>query len=58
MRVLLVDDEQDFRETLAKRLGRRGISAETVGSAPEALAWLKQAEQVDALPTEIGRAHV
>jgi len=33
MKVLLVDDEQDFRETLAKRLGRRGIEAATAGSA-------------------------
>jgi ActR/RegA family two-component response regulator len=38
MKVLLVDDEPDFRETLAKRLGRRGIEAVTAGSAVEALA--------------------
>jgi len=47
MKVLLVDDEQDFRETLAKRLARRGIEASTAGGAAEALAWLKQNAQVD-----------
>jgi DNA-binding NtrC family response regulator len=53
MKVLLVDDEQDFRETLAKRLGRRGIEAATVGSAPEALAWLKQTPGVDAVVLDV-----
>lgn len=53
MKVLLVDDEQDFRETLAKRLGRRGIEAETAGSAAEALAWLKQTAHVDAVVLDV-----
>ncbi len=53
MKVLLVDDEQDFRETLAKRLGRRGIEAATVGSAPEALAWLKQTTGADAVLLDV-----
>lgn len=42
MKVLLVDDERDFRETLAKRLRRRDIEADSVGSAAEALAWLRE----------------
>lgn len=42
MKVLLVDDERDFRETLAKRLRRRDIEADSVGSATEALDWLRE----------------
>ncbi len=53
MKVLLVDDEQDFRETLAKRLLRRGIEAETAGSAVEALAWMKQNPQLDAVVLDV-----
>lgn len=53
MKVLLVDDEQDFRETLAKRLIRRGIEAETAGSAVEALAWMKQNPVLDAVVLDV-----
>ncbi len=53
MRVLLVDDEQDFRETLAKRLARRGMEAATAGSAAEALAWLKANQDVDAVVLDV-----
>jgi len=53
MKVLLVDDEQDFRETLQKRLGRRGIEAENVGTAAEALAWLKRSPDVDAVVLDV-----
>jgi len=53
MRVLLVDDELDFRETLAKRLTRRGIETSHVGSAAEALAWLKQTDQIDAVVMDV-----
>ena len=52
MKVLLVDDERDFRETLAKRLGRRGIEAHSVGAAAEALAWLKD-NAVDAVVLDV-----
>jgi len=37
-RVLLVDDEVEYLETLVKRLTRRGVSAAAVHSAAEALA--------------------
>jgi len=53
MKVLLVDDEQDFRETLAKRLLRRGIQAETAGGAVEALAWMKQNPELDAVVLDV-----
>lgn len=53
MKVLLVDDEQDFRETLAKRLSRRGIEAQTAGSAAEGLAHLKANPGVDAVVLDV-----
>ena len=53
MKVLLVDDEQDFRETLAKRLARRGIEADCAASATEALTWLKQNALVDAVVLDV-----
>ncbi len=37
MRILLVDDEQELVSTLAERLSMRGIEADWVGSADEAL---------------------
>lgn len=41
-RVLVVDDEEDFLETLVKRLERRGIEAAGVKSGEEALDTMKQ----------------
>jgi DNA-binding NtrC family response regulator len=41
-RVLVVDDEEDFLETLVKRLERRGIEARGVKSGEEALETMKQ----------------
>ena len=41
-RVLFVDDEADFRETLIKRMQKRHVAAVGVGSGEEALAWLRQ----------------
>ena len=38
--VLLVDDEKDIRETLAKRLAKRNIEAHGVESGEAALAYL------------------
>ena len=35
-RVLLVDDEEEFRSTLAERLRRRGITVNEAGSGEEA----------------------
>ena len=36
-KVLLVDDEQDYRETLMKRLTKRGVTVEGAASGEEAL---------------------
>jgi len=40
IRLLLVDDEKDFRNTLAKRLLKRGIAALQAGNGDECLALL------------------
>ncbi len=40
LRVLLVDDEEDFRATLTKRLKKRRLNVASAGSGPEALAIL------------------
>ncbi|MDL2269288.1 response regulator [Desulfosarcina sp. OttesenSCG-928-A07] len=42
MKILLVDDESDFRETLLKRMKRRNIDVEGADSGEAALEWLKQ----------------
>lgn len=42
IRMLLVDDEDDFRTTLADRLKRRKIDVTDVGSGSEAIALVKQ----------------
>lgn len=41
-RVLLVDDEEDFVASLAKRLDRRGLRVETSSSGEEALAKVRE----------------
>jgi DNA-binding NtrC family response regulator len=41
VRLLLVDDEKRFTETLGKRLVARGLFVETANSGPEALAALE-----------------
>lgn len=43
IRVLIVDDEERFRETLAKLLGRHGFAVRTAGGGREALALLGEA---------------
>jgi DNA-binding NtrC family response regulator len=43
-RILLVDDEVDFTETLALRLNRRDFSVTTVGSGDEAVVKVEEAE--------------
>lgn len=40
LRVLVVDDEVEFLELMAKRLGRRGFAVETAASCDQALAAL------------------
>ncbi len=42
LRVLFVDDEVDFLETILKRMQKRGLSAHGVHSGEEAIAWLQQ----------------
>ncbi len=42
MRLLLVDDEADFRGTVAKRLNKRGLPAEQAGSGEECLRILQE----------------
>lgn len=42
IRVLLVDDEEDFRTTLAGRLRKRNIDISDAGSGEEALELLKK----------------
>jgi len=42
-RVLLVDDEKDFLETLVKRLRKRNLAVDAVTSGEEALEVLKEA---------------
>lgn len=44
MKILLVDDESDFRETLLKRMKRRNLDVEDVDSGEAALAWLEKNE--------------
>jgi DNA-binding NtrC family response regulator len=41
-RVLFVDDEVDFLETILKRMQKRGVAVFGVSSGEEALAWLQQ----------------
>ena len=42
MQILLVDDEEDFRTTLAKRLKKKKIDVKDVGSGDEAVEMIKQ----------------
>ena len=51
-RVLLVDDERDTRDLLARALEREGFSTVTAGSAEEALA-LARTTAVDVVVTDI-----
>lgn len=44
MCVLLVDDEKEFVSTLAERLALRGVQADWVTSAEEALARVEQSD--------------
>ncbi|MBW2119125.1 MAG: response regulator, partial [Deltaproteobacteria bacterium] len=42
IRLLIVDDEDDFRHTIAKRLRKRGITPEEAGNGKECLAILEK----------------
>ena len=41
-RVLFVDDEVDFLETILKRMQKRGVAASGVDSGEAAVTWLQQ----------------
>jgi DNA-binding NtrC family response regulator len=41
MKLLLVDDEADFRDTLLKRMKRRDVDVHGVDSGEKALAWIE-----------------
>ena len=43
-RVLLVDDEADFLDTLVKRMNKRKVLAQGVGSGEDAIAYLNRNE--------------
>ncbi len=53
VRLLLVDDDDDFRELLRMMLTQRGAAVTPVGSAAEALAELKRSRQ-DVLVSDVG----
>jgi DNA-binding response OmpR family regulator len=42
IRLLLVDDEEEFRRTITKRLKRRGIAPEQAGTGEECLSILEK----------------
>lgn len=44
IRVLLVDDEEEFRTLLAERLHMRHLETSAVGSGPEAIAAIQRQE--------------
>lgn len=52
LRVLIVDDEDDFREIIAKRLARRGVKVWLAACCAEALASLA-AEPVDVVVLDV-----
>ena len=52
IRVLLVDDEADFRRPIAKRLDRRGFEIHEAGSGEEALDYL-EAKPIDVVVLDV-----
>ncbi|MDZ7831258.1 MAG: response regulator [Desulfobacterales bacterium] len=52
IRVLLVDDEADFRRPIAKRLDRRGFEIHEAGSGEEALDYL-EANPIDVVVLDV-----
>jgi DNA-binding NtrC family response regulator len=51
-KVLLVDDEQDFLETLAERMRARGMNVSTTASAADAVK-MAEAESYDAVVLDL-----
>lgn len=52
IRLLLVDDEVEFRETVAKRLGKRGIEAIQADSGESCMAILEE-KSVDVVVLDV-----
>ncbi len=52
LKVLFVDDEIDFLETLMKRMKKRGVSVSGVGSGEEALDYLSE-QPVDVIVLDV-----
>ena len=52
-KVMLVDDEEPFVETLAKRLTKRELNVLTAFSGPEALEKLEQDSRVDVVILDV-----
>jgi DNA-binding NtrC family response regulator len=53
MRVLFVDDETDFLETVIKRMQKRRVAAFGVRSGEEAVAWLRQQPPADVVVLDV-----
>jgi len=51
-RILLVDDEDDFRQTIAKRLKKRGIIPEEAATGEECLSILEK-ESMDVVVLDV-----
>jgi DNA-binding NtrC family response regulator len=54
MNILLVDDEQECIDTIARRLRQRGITADCANSGRETLARLKKNGAVDIIILDVG----
>ncbi len=53
-RILVVDDEEDVRRAVQKRLERQGFEVETASSAEEGIEMIQQAEQAfDVIVTDM-----
>lgn len=51
--ILLVDDEQGFVETLAKRVANRGLNVHTVLSGQEAIDFLAANDSIDVVVMDV-----
>ena len=53
IKLLLVDDEKAFLETIAKRLEKRGLGVESAGGGQEALEMLETHQTIDAVILDV-----
>ncbi len=53
IRILLVDDEAPFAETMAKRLMKRSCDVLVAGSGPQALKYLNDDDQIDIVVLDV-----